>query len=131
MMQQLASILVCAGAALLLVMAAMHGSGYDAVTGEILQSDLSDFAKRTLPAMWLYPSVAMSVLALVSIAALFWRTGRRTVLAFVAAAAAVNSALGFVLGGAVPGSIMLATAALFGVASLLMRGRRIQTGDGR
>ncbi|MEO1034414.1 MAG: hypothetical protein AAFX44_02525 [Pseudomonadota bacterium] len=126
-MLRLASVLVLCGAALLLVMAAMHGAGYEAITKELRQSELSDFAKRTLPAMWLYPSAAMTVLALVSITALLWPVGRRTLLGFVAVVAAANSALGFILGGALPGGIMLATAALFGIAYYLMPGRGIQT----
>lgn len=102
---------------MLIGMAALHGSGYEYVARTLQESELPGFLKRILPPLYLYPSALMVLLALAVLASLRRRTGRALLLGFVAVTVAANSILGFILGGVIPGGVLLFAAALFGVAS--------------
>lgn len=106
---------------MLIAMAALHGSGYGYVAGTIDASQLPAFLKRILPPLYLYPSVLMVMLAFAVLFALRQRAGRAFVLGFVAAVVAANAVLGFVLGGMIPGVVLLGAAGVFGVASMQAR----------
>lgn len=112
------TVLSVLGAAILLAVAVLHGSGYDYVAGTVQQSDLPEFLKRVLPLLYLYPSALMFLLALAVLATLRRTAARAPVLALVCVVVAANSVLGFVLGGAIPGAALLLVAGLFAFASL-------------
>ncbi|MEO0424210.1 MAG: hypothetical protein AAF184_17865 [Pseudomonadota bacterium] len=97
-------------AALLLAIAALHGSGYGYAAAAIAESTLPDFLKGVLPTLWLYPSALMGLLAAVVLLTLRYPTGRPAVLRVIATIIAANAVLGFVLGGLVPGGVLLVVA---------------------
>jgi len=105
------------GIALLIGIAILHGSGYRFVAEEIGQSDLPDFLKRVLPPLYLYPSALMGILAVLLAIYLRSPKGLPVVLGVIAVIVAANAVLGFLLGGLVPGGVLLIAAGLFGFAS--------------
>ncbi len=106
------------GAALLLAVAALHGSGYQYVSGTLQESELPSFLKRVLPPLYLYPSALMALLAISVLATLARSSARAPVLGLVGVIVAANAVLGFVLGGLIPGGALLLVAGLFIFASL-------------
>lgn len=116
--QRLLSLLA---AAMLAAIAALHGSGYGYAASEIAQSNLPDFLKRVLPPLWLYPSALMAILACVVLLTLRRLPGRSLVLRVVAAIVAANAVLGFVLGGWIPGGVLLLAAGVVWALAALAR----------
>ncbi len=102
---------------MLVGMGVLHGSGFTYVSDTLASSELPGFLKRVLPPLYLYPSVLMVILALVIVLALRQRNGQSFVLAVVAGIVAANAVLGFVLGGLLPGGVLLTVTALIGVAA--------------
>ena len=111
------TVLSILGAAMLFGMAALHGSGYPYVAGTIHESELPDFLKSILPPLFLYPSALLVLLALATLVSLGQPAGRTSVLMLVAAIVAANAIFGFVLGGAIPGGVLLFAAAVFAFAA--------------
>jgi hypothetical protein len=106
-------ILAAVGAVMLIGMAMLHGSGYGYVASVLAESDLPTFLKRILPPLYLYPSALMAVLAAVVLVTLWQQEGKPFMFRVVSAIVAANAALGFVLGGIIPGGVLLLVAGLF------------------
>lgn len=121
MASRLTTVLSVLGAAILLAVAALHGSGYQYVAGTLQESELPRFLKRILPPLYLYPSALLIVLALAVLATLKWRFARAPILGLVSIIVAANATLGFVLGGVIPGGALLLVAGLFAFAALKSR----------
>lgn len=121
MASRLVTVLSVLGAAILLAVAALHGSGYQYVAGTLQESELPSFLKRILPPLYLYPSALLIVLSLAVLATLKWRAARTSILGLVGVIVAANAILGFVLGGMIPGGALLLVAGLFAFASLKAR----------
>ncbi len=115
------SILSVLTASSLIAIAALHGSGFGYVREAVSTSQLPGLLKRVLPALWLYPSVLLTMLAVVVIFSLWQRQGKAFVLSTVAAIVAANAVLGFVLGGVVPGGILALVAGLVLLVARLER----------
>ena len=116
-MTAVATALIIVGAVLLLAIATLHASGLAALTNAVAATELSPLYKAALPALWLYPSGAMVTLALYALV-LLRNTAPRSGLVFVAVAALANSVLGFVLGGVLPGLVMMIAGLAVGAAAL-------------
>lgn len=112
-------ILTVIGSAMLLAMAALHASGYSYITQNLLESDIDDFLKTILPSLFLYPSVVMVALAIFALAALRKKEAAAFVFAAISLVLLINSVLGFVLGGLIPGGVLLVAMGLFSAASFL------------
>jgi hypothetical protein len=117
----LVAILSLLGAAILLAVAALHGTGYQYVAGTLQESELPSFLKRILPPLYLYPSALMILLSLTVLATLNRGAAQAPVLGLVGVIVSANAILGFVLGGLIPGVALLLVAALFAFASLKAR----------
>lgn len=111
------------GSALLLVMAAFHGSGYAFVTEAILESNAEDFLKQIVPALFVHPSIHLVGLATFGILALFLKQATGRVLTLLAILVVADAALAFYLGAVPPGVMLLAAASCFAVAGYLYSGR--------
>ncbi|MEL7023553.1 MAG: hypothetical protein AAGL69_07360 [Pseudomonadota bacterium] len=114
-----------AGSLMLLATAALHASGYSWIAESIQESDLSDFLKSILPSLFLYPSILMIVLAVAATLALRWPAVATGVWGVVCVIVALNSLLGFILGGPVPGLVLLVAAGLFGFAAYRQAMKRV------
>ena len=99
-------------AAMLVSIAGLHASGIGYVAAAVAGSELPEFLKRVLPPLYLYPSILLLVLAAVVIFSLWHPRGRSFALYTVSAMVALNAALGFILGGIVPGGVLLLVAVL-------------------
>jgi len=106
-------ILAAVGAVMLIGMGVLHGSGYGYVASVLAESNLPTFLKRVLPPLYLYPSVLMAALAAVVLITLRQQEGRPFMFRVVSVIVAANAALGFVLGGIIPGGVLLLVAGLF------------------
>ncbi|MEM9384266.1 MAG: hypothetical protein AAGA68_04345 [Pseudomonadota bacterium] len=106
-------------AAMLAGIAALHGSGFFYASSTIAKCDLPDFLQRVLPALWLYPSALMVILASVVLLTLRRLSGRSLVLRMIAVIVAANAVLGFVLGGWVPGGVLVLVAGLVWALAML------------
>lgn len=121
MAPRVVTVLSVLGAAVLLAVAALHGTGYEYVAQTLHESELPDFLKRVLPPLYLYPSALMILLALAVLTSLRFPAARAPVLGLVCVVVAANAVLGFVLGGVIPGGALLLVAGLFAFASLKAR----------
>jgi len=106
-------ILAAVGAVMLIGMGVLHGSGYGYVASVLAESNLPTFLKRVLPPLYLYPSVLMAALAAVVLITLRQQEGRPFMFRVVSVIVAANAVLGFVLGGIIPGGVLLLVAGLF------------------
>ena len=106
-------VVVGIGVLMLLGMAALHASGYGWVAESLRDSNAPDFLKRVLPPLFLYPSLVMCGLSAFAILATFLRAAVAPVLGGVAAVVVGHSILGFLLGGLLPGGVLLFAASWF------------------
>jgi len=109
-------ILCYLGSALLIAMAAFHGSGYSFFRAAVIESNASEFLKQIIPALFVHPSLHLIALAAFGTLATFMERDARKVLVLLSILIAVDAVLGFWLGGILPGSLLLAAALCFGVA---------------
>lgn len=105
------------GAVLLVGIGGLHASAYAHVADSIRASQLSGFLKQVLPPLYLYPSVLMGVLAVTALAVLRFARALPFVMALLAVISLANTVLGFVLGGLLPGAVMLTVACIFALTS--------------
>lgn len=114
-------ILTITGSAMLLAMATLHASGYSYIIESLLQSDVPDILKDILPTLFLYPSVVMVALAIFALSALRKKEAAAFIFAAISVVLLINTVLGFVLGGLIPGGVLLCAAGLFVAASFLAK----------
>lgn len=110
------------GIVMLLVMAGFHGSGYWYVSKSIQSSDASGFLKDIVPALFAHPSFHLLALAAFGILALYQIQSARPILYLIALLVLGDAILGFVLGGLVPGLLLVGAAAFFGMAGFRQKG---------
>jgi len=115
-MPKTSRILTITGIAMLLIMAAFHGSGFWYVRTSIQSSDASGFLKDIVPALFAHPSYHLLAMAAFGTLALFQPQSARPILLLVGVLILGDAVLGFVLGGLVPGLLLVGAAACFGLA---------------
>lgn len=101
------------GSILLLVMAAFHGSGFFYVREAITSSNAEDFLKDIVPALFAHPSIHLMGLSALGLLTLWLPREAYKVAWLLAALIALDAALAFYLGGAIPGLLLLLAAACF------------------
>lgn len=122
-------VLTIIGSVMLLAMAALHASGYSYITESLLESDAPDFLKNILPTLFLYPSVVMIALVIFALSALQKKEAASFIFAAISLVLLINTVLGFVLGGLIPGGVLLFATGLFGAASFLVDKSDLATSD--
>ena len=103
--------LTIAGSVLLLLMAGIHGSGYNYLTGMMNTSDAPAFIKQIFPVLFAHPSLHLLGLAAFALLTLWMPYEGRKVLFLAATLVILDGVLAFILGGVVPG-ILLSLAGL-------------------
>lgn len=121
-MPRTSRILTIIGIVMLVVMAGFHGSGFWYVRKSIQSSDASGFLKDIVPALFAHPSFHLLALAAFGVLALFQAQSARPILYLVALLVLGDGILGFVLGGLVPGLLLVGAATCFGVAGFRQKG---------
>ncbi len=121
MISRLVVILTSIGSAMAIGMAGLHASGYNYVRQTLLESNAPDFSKEILPPIFLYPSIVLCLLVALNITALVNNQAVSFILGASAFFFVANSLFGFILGGLIPGGVLLITSLLFGMASYLAR----------
>lgn len=115
---KVSKILCLIGSSLLLIMGAIHGSGFFYVSETIEKSNAEEFLKDIVPALFAHPSIHLAGLSAFGILALFLKQDLRKVTWLLAALVGLDALLGFYLGGTIPGSLLLIAAICFVVAGL-------------
>ena len=116
-MSKNAKILCYLGSALLIAMAAFHGSGFAFIRTIVMESNAPAFLKEIVPVLFLHPSLHLFALAAFGLLATFMERDFRKVLILLSVLIAADAALGFWVGGVLPGSLLSAAALCFAVAS--------------
>ncbi|TMM57357.1 hypothetical protein FEE95_12800 [Maribacter algarum] len=106
------------GSSFLLIMGLFHGSGFFYVSETIEKSNAEGFLKDIVPALFAHPSIHLIGLAAFGILALFLKQDLRKVTWLLAVLIALDAALGFYLGGMIPGILLLLAAICFVVSGL-------------
>ncbi|MEM1326110.1 MAG: hypothetical protein AAGI23_09160 [Bacteroidota bacterium] len=101
-----------AGSALLLFMAIFHGSGFNFVKASIESSNADSFLKDIVPALFAHPSIHLMGLTAFGLLSTTMEQPRK-VLVLLALLIFVDAALGFYLGGLIPGAFLSSAAILF------------------
>lgn len=99
-------------AGLLLGTAALHGSGSGHIAAVLASASLPTGLTEALWWLFLLPTFHMAVLAVIVILSVHPRGGRSTTIGWVALSLLPDAALGFHLGGALPGGLLLAASVL-------------------
>ncbi len=115
-MSKTAKTLCWIGSALLLLMAAFHGSGLLYITDLIHTSNAEDFLKDIVPVLFVHPSIHLMGLAGFGILAIFLKQDAGKVLFVLSLVVLVDAALAIYLGGMLPGGLLTAAALCFGMA---------------
>ena len=105
------------GSLMLLGMAILHASGYGYVSSTLTEAELPAFIQQVLPVLFLYPSVIIAALAVAALASLRSSAAAPFVLAAIAVLVFAHAALGFALGGALPGIVVGVAGCMFAVAA--------------
>jgi hypothetical protein len=101
------------GNVLLLIMAAFHGSGVIYVTNLMNDSDAKGFLKDIFPVLFMHPSLHLLILAIFGIVAIKMPQEGYRIFRVLMVAILIDAALGFYLGGIVPGILLTLSAACF------------------
>ncbi|MEM1264256.1 MAG: hypothetical protein AAGH76_17790 [Pseudomonadota bacterium] len=116
-MRRATVVLTVCGVAMLLGMAVLHASGTRMVADMLVRANVSVTMQQVLPVLYLYPSVLFILLSGMAIVALRWWSVVPFLLGGIAVIVAANGALGFYLGGWLPGVITTVAAAFFALAA--------------
>jgi len=118
---RLARILVLLGAIVVFATAVFHGTGYRPLTDALTGTELDEFFKRGLPALWLMFSFQLVALALAGTwVALRSPPGARAVLALSAALLAIDVLLLAIYVGLFSGTLVLALGAVATLAGTIL-----------
>jgi len=99
--------LTVAGSVLLLLMAGIHGSGFNYLTGLMNTADAPAFIKQIFPVLFVHPSLHLVGLAAFALLTLRMPHEGKKVLFLVAVLVVLDSLLAFILGGVVPGILLV------------------------
>lgn len=119
-MTKTSKLLCYTGSGLLLFMGLFHGSGLQYFTGLIKQSDASDLLKEVVPVLFAHPSIHLFGLAALGILTTTMKYEFQKLLIVITIFIFIDAALGFYVGGLVPG-IALALAGLFFLLAALRK----------
>jgi len=115
-MSKTSKILCLVGSALLLVMAAFHGSGLSYVNKIMAASDADNFIKQIFPILFAHPSLHLVGLAAFGILSTFLAQEAWKVLMVLLIIVLADALLAFFLGGVLPGFLLVLAALCFGIA---------------
>ena len=110
---KLANISTIIGSLLLIIMAALHGSGTTYVSTLINESNSETFIKEVFPILFAHPSIHLLGLAGLGTLTLFMRHEIRKVMLFLSALIVIDSFLAFYLGAIIPGILLILSAFSF------------------
>ena len=106
------------GSGLLLLMGLFHGSGLSYFTGLIKESNAMDLLKEVVPVLFAHPSIHLIGLAALGILATTMQQPVNKLLIFLVIMIGIDAALGFYVGGPIPGIALSIAAAFFLGAAL-------------